>query len=86
MPYYYWPITFIKQTSKNSYSFYDAGMDIFNMMNLSVPANVSRLEGWAIMIYPNSTQYKTLVGAFDVSRYRPLMYYILRIHKTSSSW
>ena len=43
------------------------GVDIFNMMNLSVPLNVSRLDGWAIMIYPNSTQYKTLLGVFGVS-------------------
>ncbi len=43
------------------------GVNIFDMMDLRVPDNVSRLDGWAIMIYPNSSQYTTLQVAFGVS-------------------
>lgn len=44
------------------------GVNIFNMMNLSVPENVSELEDWTVMINPHSAQYATLKNTFDVSR------------------
>ena len=45
------------------------GVNIFNMMNLSVPENVSELGEWTIMINPNSSKYDTLKNAFNVSIY-----------------
>ncbi len=51
-----------------------SGVDIFHMMNLSVPSNISSLEGWAILIYPNSAQYKTLQAAFGVCTVRFKVY------------
>ena len=44
------------------------GVDIFSMMNLTVPRNVSRLDGWAIMIHPNSSMYTRLLSAIGVSK------------------
>ena len=43
------------------------GVNIFNMMNLSVPENVSELGEWTVLINPNSTKYATLKKVFNVS-------------------
>ena len=48
------------------------GVNIFNMMNLTPPQNVSLLEGWVVMINPNSSKYFNLKSVLDVSRWKTI--------------
>eukprot|EP00094_Tigriopus_californicus_P011585 TCALIF_11190-PA protein Name:"Protein of unknown function" AED:0.32 eAED:0.32 QI:0/0/0/0.5/1/1/2/0/125 len=41
------------------------GINIFNIMNLTVADDVSRLEEWTILINPNSTKYAKLKSFFQ---------------------
>ena len=44
------------------------GVNIFNIMNLSAPGNVSLLENWSVLVNPNSTVYAQIKGQFEVRR------------------
>ncbi|TRY72733.1 hypothetical protein TCAL_11189 [Tigriopus californicus] len=44
------------------------GINIFNIMNLTVADDVSRLEEWTILINPNSTKYAKLKSFFQEIR------------------
>ena len=44
------------------------GVNIFNIMNLSAPENVSLLENWVVFVNPNTTQYAQIKGQFEVRR------------------
>ena len=44
------------------------GVDIFNLMNLSLPDNVSSLDGWSLVINPNSSEYGKMLGVFAVRK------------------
>ena len=46
------------------------GVNIFNIMNLSAPENVSLLENWVVFVNPNSTQYQQIKGQFEVRKLR----------------
>lgn len=52
------------------------GINIFNMMNLTVPDNVSRLENWTILINPKSSKYAKLKSFFQV-RCRSFFYHMM---------
>ncbi len=44
------------------------GSDIFSMMNITVPRNISSTsEGWSIVINPNTSEYHYLLDVFRVS-------------------
>ena len=44
------------------------GVNIFNIMNLSAPGNVSLLENWSVLVNPNSTVYAQIKGQFEVRK------------------
>jgi len=44
------------------------GGDIFAMMNLSVPDEVRAMDGWAVLIHPNASEYQTLLAGLEVRR------------------
>jgi hypothetical protein len=44
------------------------GVDIFALMNISAPSNVSLVDNWVVMINPNSSKYQNLKGVLDVSK------------------
>ena len=52
------------------------GVDMFNILNLTVPANVSSLTGWSVVISPNSSYYPKLLGFFGVSNYVPCAIFV----------
>ena len=42
------------------------GVNIFNIMNLSAPSNVSQMGSWSVLVNPNSTVYAQISGQFEV--------------------
>ena len=44
------------------------GINIFNIMNLSAPSNVSLFRNWTILVHPNSSMHQQILGQFDVSK------------------
>ena len=42
------------------------GINIFNIMNLSAPSNVSLFRNWTILVKPNSSMHQDILGQFQV--------------------